>query len=248
VHIIHDFLGYRETQPGEPRGVTLCCFSPPVMLATMVVEGVLAIYVLAKYRHGMFAKMAVLLIVLLGVFQLSEYQVCGNQNPQFWSRLGLVITTLLPIAGLQLISFVTQKRHFLAIGYAVGAALALVVIFVPQGVTGAFCGGNFIVFNGSAGLYEFYGAYYFAFLIFAIWESLEAMHENKGRMIRRVLRWFVIGYLSFMVPMGIVYAIYAPARAAMTSIMCGFAVILAFIVAFQIVPEYYQYRYGRKAD
>jgi hypothetical protein len=28
--------------------------------------------------------------------------------------------------------------------------------------------------------------------------------------------------------------------------MCGFAVFLAFIIAFQIVPKYYDYAYGKR--
>ena len=50
----------------------------------------------------------------------------------------------------------------------------------------------------------------------------------------------VIGYLSFMLPMGIAYAFYEPARVAVASIMCGFALSLAFILALRIVPEYYK--------
>jgi hypothetical protein len=228
------------------RQLTLACFSPPVMLATMAIEGALAIYVLARYRHGLFAKTAALLLVLLGIFQFAEYQVCGNQNADFWSRFGLVAITLLPIVGLQLISLVTKKHHFLAIGCAMAAVFALVFVFIPESVTNAFCGGNYVVFSGPTALYEFYGAYYFTFLMFAIWEALEAMHNNQKRILRQVLKWIIIGYLSFMIPMAIVYAIYAPARIAVASVMCGFAVVLAFILAFQIVPKYYRYRYQRK--
>lgn len=227
----------------KSHGLTLCCFSPPVMLATMATEGALAIYVLARYRHGAFAKIAAALLALLGIFQLSEFQVCGNHDPLFWSHFGLAAITLLPIVGLQLISYVTKKNRFLVVGCAIAGALALVFLFIPQTITGSLCGGNYVVFNGPTGLYEFYGAYYFVFLIFAVWRLLEAMREKTGRVIREVLRWFMIGYLSFMAPMGVIYAIYAPARVAVTSIMCGFAVILAIILAFQIVPKYYKYLY-----
>jgi hypothetical protein len=213
------------------------------MLATMLIESALAIYVFVRYRRGAFGKLATILILLLGFFQLSEYQVCGDQYPQFWSHFGLVAITLLPVIGLRLISFVTKKRRFLVGGYILAAVLALVFIFDPHSITESFCGGNYVIFSGPTALYQFFGVYYFAFLIFAIWELLETMRKNKNQFIRRVLQWFVVGYISFMAPMGIVYAFYAPARSAVTSIMCGFAVILAFIVAFQIVPEYYRYIY-----
>jgi hypothetical protein len=129
------------------------------------------------------------------------------------------------------------------IGYILAGILALIFIFNSHSITQSFCGGNYVIFSGPTALYQFFGAYYFAFLIFAIWESLEMMRKNENQFVRKVLQWFVIGYFSFMAPMGIVYAFYAPARSAVASIMCGFAVLLAIIVAFRIVPEYYRYVY-----
>jgi hypothetical protein len=46
-----------------------------------------------------------------------------------------------------------------------------------------------------------------------------------------------------MLPMGIVYALYEQARMAVASIMCGFAVGLAIILAWRIVPAYYQHSF-----
>ena len=43
-----------------------------------------------------------------------------------------------------------------------------------------------------------------------------------------------------LIVMGIVYAFYEPARMAVASIMCGFALALAFILALRVVPEYYK--------
>ncbi len=221
--------------------ITLCCFSPPVMFATMVIEIGLAAYTLLKYRRGLFAKVVGLALVLLGVFQFSEYQICGGIETMFWSRFGLVTITLLPIIGLQLVSLINKKRTFLWAGYIITGVFLLFFVFLPTSVTGAFCGGNYIVFSGPALLYQFYGLYYFIFLLFAILESLKTIQTSKNKMLDRLLRWCIIGYLSFMLPMGIAYTIYAPARTAVASIMCGFAVILAFILAFKIVPKYYEY-------
>lgn len=236
----------RKESQTKAKSQTFYCFSPPVMLATMLIEVGLGIYTLLKYRHGVFAKVAALMLFLLGIFQLSEYQICSGQNPEFWSHLGLIAITFLPIVGLQLVSMVSKKRLLLTAGYAIAITFSLIFIFVPQSITEPFCGGNYIIFSGPAALSKFYAAYYGIFLVFAILESIIAMQENRNRRAHRVFRWFIIGYLSFMLPMGIVYAVYAPARIAVTSIMCGFAVILAFVIAFQIVPQYYKYIHQRK--
>jgi sulfite exporter TauE/SafE len=111
----------------------------------------------------------------------------------------------------------------------------------------SFCGGNYVIFSGSRELFQFFSGYYFSFLVLGIWESLEALNVVRSKWLQRTLQWVVIGYLSFMLPMAIVYAIYAPARVAVASIMCGFALILAFILAFEIVPKYYRYSGQKEA-
>lgn len=227
------------------KSQTFYCFTPPVMLATMIIEGGSALYILLRYRKGLFAKVAAGLLILLGVFQLSEYQICSVHDAEFWTHFGFIAITLLPAAGLWLISLVSKKRHFFFIGYGIAIILALIFLFVPQSITGAYCGGNYIIFSGPAALYELFGMYYLVYLIVGIWEALEIMRETPKKMVHRILHWFIFGYLSFMLPVGIIYAFYAPARVAVTSIMCGFAVILALIVTFLIVPKYYKYIYPK---
>lgn len=233
---------------GEARkGFTLYCFSPPVMLATMVIESGLAAYTLGRYRRGIFGKVVAVTLLVLAAFQLSEYQICTNRQSMFWLRFGLVAITLLPILGLYLVSLISHKQHFLRFGYGIGLASAVFIIVAPQNVIHSACGGNYVIFSGPEELFRFYAAYYFGSLLLGIWESIEAEHASRSERVREVLKWLVIGYLSFMLPMGITYAVYAPARQAVASIMCGFAVILAFILTFRITPQYYQHSPAGKA-
>ena len=220
---------------------TLYCFTPEVMLATVIIELGLAVYTLLRYRQGLFGKVATFMLLLLAMFQVAEYQICSNADAIFWSRFGFVVITLLPGLGLYLVSLISQKQHFLRIGYIAVISFTLLFILGPKSITSSFCGGNYIIFSGPAQLYEFYAAYYFGFLILGIWESLEALKESKHQAIRQILKWIIIGYLSFMLPMGIAYALFVPARQALASIMCGFAVFFALILAFKIVPSYYKH-------
>jgi hypothetical protein len=219
----------------------LYCFSPPVMMATLLIEFGLAVYTFFKYRQGLFGRVAATMLAALALFQLAEYQVCDSQDAVLWSRFGLSVITLLPVLGLYLISLISQRQHFLRLGYVVVTMFLLYFLFVPKETISSLCGGNYIIFSGPQALYQFYAAYYFGFLIFGIWESIEALNKVSHRALQAVLKWFVVGYLSFMLPMGLAYAIYPPARYAVASIMCGFAVTFAIILAFQIVPKYYKY-------
>ena len=222
-------------------GCTLYCFSPPVMVATAVLELALAAYTIWRYRKGRFGKVATSLLVLLAVFQIAEYEVCTGQNSFFWSRVGLIATALMPAGGLYLVSLVSRKKHFLRLGYAAAAVCVLMFALAPKTIVNSFCGGNYVIFTGPEAMFRFYGAYYFGFLVLGIWEAVEALNASIGERTRPLLRWMIIGYLSFMLPTSVVYATYEPARVAVASIMCGFAVVLALILTFQIVPRFYRY-------
>jgi hypothetical protein len=219
---------------------TLYCFSPPVMIATFVIEIILAIIVFIRYRVTRFGKSAGLVLVLLATFQFAEYRICTTTEiPLLWSRIGFVAITLLPLMGLYLVSLVSHKPHFLKLGYVTAGGFVFYFIFVPKSITGAICGGNYVIFNTSNDLYRLYGFYYLGFLLLGIWESVEKIASLKRRTTsKKVLQWLIVGYISFMGPMGLAYIFLPATRNAAASIMCGFALTLAFILGLKIVPAY----------
>ncbi len=73
---------------------------------------------------------------------------------------------------------------------------------------------------------------------------METLGTSTHKLVRPVLHGMIIGYLTFMLPMGVAYAFYAPARQAVASIMCGFAVVFALILALRVVPKYYAYSHS----
>ena len=234
------YVGMHEMKVFGQRG-TLYCFSPPVMVATLLIESALAIFVFLRHSITRFGKVAGLLLVLLAAFQFAEYQTCirTSEKQILWARIGFVAITLLPIAGLYLVSLVSGKQHFLKLGYATAIAFVVYFLIVPKSIFGAICGGNYVIFNTSNDLYRLYGLYYWGFLLLGIWEAIEKIETLKRQLeIKKTLQWLIVGYLSFMGPMGIVYIVFPTTRGAVTSIMCGFAITLAFILALKVVPAY----------
>ena len=228
---------WREVK--DPR--RLHCFSPPVMIATFSIELILAIIVLIRDHVTRFGKVAGFVLVLLATFQFAEYRICTTTGniPLFWSRTGFVAITLLPLTGIYLVSLVSHKPHFLKLAYTSAAGFVVYFIFVPKSITDAICGGNYIIFNTSNDLYRLYGFYYLGFLLLGIWESIEKIASLKRRTAaKRTLQWLIVGYLSFMSPMGLVYIFVPTTRNAAASIMCGFALVFAFILTLKIVPAY----------
>lgn len=219
---------------------TFFCFTPVVMLITFFIEIALALYVFLRYRLSSFGRLVSLIILILALFQISEYQMCSADNSLFWARIGFVLITLLPALVLHLTSYITGKKHFLKLAYTLAATFIVIFLFAPKAITGAVCAGNYILFQTTQALYWTFGAYYFIFLFLGVWEIAEKLLDIKKRNVdtnkKYSLWWLLAGYLSFLLPMGIIYTITPETWNAIPSIMCGFAIILAFILAFKIAP------------
>jgi hypothetical protein len=56
---------------------------------------------------------------LLASFQFAEYRISTRTDAAslLWARIGFIAITLLPVAGLDLVSLVSPKQHFLNISY-----------------------------------------------------------------------------------------------------------------------------------
>lgn len=223
------------------KQITLYCFSPAVMLATFILEFGLAVYTFIRYSTTKFGRAAMFTLIFLGLFQLSEFQICDGNLSLLWSRVGLFAITMLPILGIYMISLLDKKTWLLYLGYVLAIGFGLYFLLVPKPIEGAFCGGNYVIFSGPERLFKFYGYYYFGFLLLAIWESFQRiMSDPKHQLLKKILFWFVVGYMSFILPLTLVYVFIASARVAVASVMCGFAVIFALILALKIVPLYHK--------
>ena len=225
----------------KDKRMTLYCFSPTVMILTFITEICLAIYAFIKSREKKSDLVIVLTLVFLALFQLAEYQICDGSNLILWSRIGFVAITFLPVLGIYLITKLNKKSYLFHFGIIVSIIFAFIFIFMPNSLENASCTGNYIIFDVNSAIMKFYGYYYFGFLLLGIWESIKGIknEENKEK-VKTAFKWFIIGYLSFILPLTIVYIIIPATRVAVESIMCGFAVIFAFILTFKIAPIYYE--------
>ncbi|MBP9131878.1 hypothetical protein KBF61_01975 [Candidatus Saccharibacteria bacterium] len=223
------------------KGTVFGCFSPEVMIATFMIEFALAGYVLWRYKLQTWSKLVVALLICLGVFQFAEYQICGDINHITYARIGYIAITLLPALGSSLIHSIGGKSLRSPINIAAWVAAAYFVIayaFSPigQGLT-PVCAGNYVIFNLDfkyAG-YLYYTLYYFGLLIIGITQAYMWSNETKSNS-DNALRWMIIGYLVFTVPVFVINIVLPTTIDAIPSIMCGFAVIFALILGFKISP------------
>ena len=215
----------------------LNCFSPPVMIATFVVEIALAVYTFWRYKLDRVTRVVMLIFVLLAVFQLAEFNVCaaGWINPAVAARLGFCAITMLPPLGLHLIYAVSRARIRPLVWLAHLSGLTFIAWFLSDGssFSSYLCTGNYAIFQLSPVLGDVYGYYYFGWLGVAIWLS---WRFARGE-VRKAMLGILAGYLAFMVPTGVVITLFPDSGGGIPSMMCGFAVLFALIVGLWVLPH-----------
>jgi len=218
------------------------------MVITMLSEVTLFAYTLLRYKMTQITRVVSMMLLFLVLFQWAEFNVCGGHNAQMWSHIGFVSITLLPALAIHLISLIAKKKNRLlrAISYTVSAIFAVLFGLSSSDISAHACGGNYAIFQIADKVGGFYFLYYYFWLFVGIGLCLYyIMKANKK--IRQALILQIVGYLSFLLPTGIVNTINPKTIEGLPSILCGFAVIYAFILVFGIVPLTINKRGLRKA-
>lgn len=226
--------------------LSLKCFSPPVMLATLTIESILTLYTLWRYKLTSASRLVVSMLVVLATFQLAEYHVCTGpgEGAVPWSRLGFVAITTLPPLGLHLMHVLAKKpvQRVVYGAYTVMAGFNAFFILSPMAFVGHECTGNYVIFQLSDAATWAYSVYYYGLLLAGMYLGARWANElkrAKGKNVvarLRSVQGLIIGYLVFLVPTGIANSVQPKTQDGIPSIMCGFAVLLAFILVLYIMP------------
>lgn len=217
----------------------LYCFSPPVMLATFTFELSFAIYILWRYKMTPITRLVVGILACLGIFQAAEFMVCGGLGLHggTWSQIGYASITLLPPLGLHLVHQIAGKKnkYLIAASYATATAFVLYFVFTTGAITGQTCYANYAVLTVEGNSSFFYGLYYYGWLLTGV--GMAWNFATKQRKHAAALKSLAVGYMAFIIPTTTVNLINPDTISGIPSIMCGFAVILAFILVTRVAPK-----------
>jgi hypothetical protein len=227
------------------KSTTFYCFSPPVMIATFLIEIGLAAYAIWRYKWSTVTRLSVLLLVALSLFQLAEYMVCQGigGDSLIWSRIGYVAITLLPAAGLHLILAVAKdKRRWLVWpGYIAAAAFTIFFALVGRSIEGHICMGNYVIFQLTPGSGGWFAVYYFillgASLMLGLYHMSRKRQAGRSKRSRQALAGLMFGYAIFIIPTTAVHLLNPETLSGLPSIMCGFGVLLALALGLIVMPN-----------
>ena len=223
----------------------LYCFSPPVMLATFLIEVALAVYVFWRYKASPVTRLAISILVGLAVFQAAEYSICEGAwglSGLMWVKIGYVAITLLPPLGLHLATKLAseQKPALVTAGYSAAAVFSGFFLFASNGIAAEACMGNYVIFAQAPGTSIYFAMYYYGMLMLTVAYALLTSNTLQHKHQVRALRALAVGYLAFMIPTTTANLVDPNTIQGIPSIMCGFAVLLAVMLAGKVLPEYHK--------
>ena len=214
------------------------CFSPPVMLATFLIEFGFAFYTLWRYKMTTTSRLAIAMLISLGTFQLAEYMVCGGLGWSHveWARTGYIAITLLPALGIHMLVTLAGRKMPILVGAAYASCAAFVGFYMlgADAFSGQACYANYAVFYTNHGVSQWFTAYYYGWLMIGTFMAWQWGMEMPTR--RKTLHAMMLGYLVFLVPTTTFNIIDPSTLKGIPSIMCGFAVLLAFVIVLKVLP------------
>lgn len=216
------------------------CFSPLVMIITMAIEAIGALWILWRYKQTAASRLIAAVLFFLAVFQLAEYMVCERAeifSSLTWAKIGFAAISILPALGMHLAFVLAKKTNklLITIGYLIAAGFAVFFLTAGNGISSQQCAGNYVIFKLMPEAVYLYAAYYYTWIVSAMvfaYTSSQKKIKNKT-----ALHYLALGYALFIIPTTIVNLINPETISAIPSIMCGFAVLLAFCLLFGVAPN-----------
>jgi len=164
------------------------------------------------------------------MYQLSEFFMCIGVRPDIVIHISFVVITFLPPTGLYLVTKMTnQQRPELVLYFLVGTLFSIYYGLKSGTVELIDCNPLYAIYSyQNSSLYGIY--YYFTILlsIYLLVYYLLKKHELKQANKNPLL--LLMGYLAFLLPMGIITIIDPSLNAAIPSIMCKYALSLAIML------------------
>lgn len=218
-------------------------YSPVLALATALFEVVVAVWALRGPGDRRIVRTTAAILFLLAGYQVVEVAVCANVGaPGILPRLAFLDVTWLPPLGLVLIAQLHRPRSrllhaasrtMLAVGLGIAAWIALDRSFA----TASVCSAVYARYTHAMPRFSVYAGFYWVGLFGMVVLSGYGARTSADPHRKRLLAHVLSGTLAFVLPAMATSWFVPAARAALPSVMCHFALILAAFLARMIALE-----------
>ncbi|MHA2502765.1 MAG: hypothetical protein ACXAE3_07850 [Candidatus Kariarchaeaceae archaeon] len=204
-----------------------------ISLSFFLIEFGILLWVLRNYRNHLLWKEIAVLLGLLQAYQLSEFLICIGMDPTITGRVAFTVITFLPPLGHFIANKLISRSQWDTILSGTAALyFAGFYLFQPGSVQLVDCNPLFAVYSHA--LSWAYGYYYFAVILYSVLLLTAFLVRNRDTARDETAVWLYLGYLGFLLPMGLTVLVNPELYYAIPSIMCKYAIVLALSVAFMM--------------
>jgi hypothetical protein len=211
-------------------------YSPVLAVVTAAFEIIVAGWAFTnrskvKSRGVLYTTVAIFL--LLAAYQLAEVAICANVAAAgFLPRLAFIIVTWLPALGLLLVAQLRRPRSRILDGsaYAMLAASAGIVAWIVADrsfASASVCNAVYACYSHAMPRFLMYARFYWLGLLGMILFSGHGAVTCRDPRRRQQLAQVFVGTTGFVALSMLMSWFVPPARGALPSIMCHFALLLA---------------------
>jgi len=216
-------------------------YSPTLAVGTAAFEIIAAGWAFALARTKGRGDRAVafttgVILFLLAGYQLTEVAICSDVAAAgFLPRLAFIIVTWLPALGLLLIAQIRRPRSRALYGCAIGmlalsAGIVAWIALDSSFASASVCNAVYARYAHAQPRFQLYAAYYWVGLLGMILLSGYGMRTSIEPRGRRLFAHIETGTLGFILPSIAVSYFVPETRHALPSVLCHFALILAFLL------------------
>ncbi len=208
-------------------------YSPILAVATAAFEIAVAVWALRGPGERRIVRTVSAILLLLAAYQIAEVAICANVTAAgFTPRLAFVIVTWLPALGLLLIAQLLRPRSrtFTVSAYAMLAAAAGIVVWIVVDrsfASASVCNAVYARYTHAIPRFLVYSSFYCLGLVgMIVFSGYGAMTCRDPRRQRQLAQVF-LGTVTFVALAVLTSRFVPPARGALPSIMCHYALLFA---------------------
>lgn len=209
-------------------------YSPVLAVVTAAFEIAVATWALRGSGKRRVVRTASAILLLLAAYQIVEVAICANVTAAgFTPRLAFIIVTWLPALGLLLIAQLSRPRSrlFTGLAYAMLAAAAGLVVWIVVDrsfASASVCNAVYARYTHAMPRFLVYASFYWLGLLgMIVFSGYGAISCPDPRRRRQLVAVFA-GTVAFVALAMLTSWFVPPARGALPSIMCHYALLFAF--------------------
>ncbi len=217
------------------------CFTPLVSLGTFLVESILAIYVLYKYRKTDFGIVSFFVLFSLASFQLPEYLLCTTDKSIYYvllMQISFIGTIFLPALGVHLVHLLNEKKYskLVTFGYILASLVSIAIMFNKGEDFIHICTGHYVRFSLGTFVTKIYFFTYIILIASSMYILISKIIQKKNKVLNT---WMLLAFLIFLIPTYTLYFLSFIPNNGIPSVLCGFALFAALILIAKILPLYH---------